>query len=56
MPPKLIGNANLRLLGASEAADRADIIVLLVEHEAFKALRHARHNGKVIYDTRGAWA
>jgi UDP-N-acetyl-D-mannosaminuronic acid dehydrogenase len=27
-----------------------------VEHEAFKALRHTRHNGKVIYDTRGAWA
>jgi UDP-N-acetyl-D-mannosaminuronic acid dehydrogenase len=36
--------------------DLADIIVLLVEHEAFKALRHTRHNGKVIYDTRGAWA
>ena len=56
LPPKLVSNANLQLLGASEAADRADIIVLLVEHEAFKALRHARHNGKVIYDTRGAWA
>lgn len=56
LPPKLRSNANLRLVGASEAADRADIIVLLVEHEAFKALRHSRHNGKVIYDTRGAWA
>jgi UDP-N-acetyl-D-mannosaminuronic acid dehydrogenase len=56
LPPKLRSNANLRLVGAGEAADRADIIVLLVEHEAFKALRHSRHNGKVVYDTRGAWA
>jgi UDP-N-acetyl-D-mannosaminuronic acid dehydrogenase len=56
LPPKLRSNANLRLVDAGEATDRADIIVLLVEHEAFKTLRHSRHNGKVIYDTRGAWA
>ncbi|WDR06229.1 UDP-N-acetyl-D-mannosamine dehydrogenase [Devosia rhodophyticola] len=56
LPPKLGGNANLRLANAGEAADAADIIVLLVEHEAFKPLRHIRQNGKVVYDTRGAWA
>lgn len=56
LPPALHSNANLRLVNAGEAVDKADIIVLLVEHEAFKPLRHTRHNGKVIYDTRGAWA
>ena len=56
VPPRLNTNANLRMAGAGEAVDRADIIVLLVEHDAFKSLRHIRHNGKVIYDTRGAWA
>ena len=29
--------------------------VLLVEHEPFKAIRHTRLGGKVVYDTRGAW-
>ncbi len=56
VPPRLTSNANLRMAGAGEAVDRADIIVLLVEHDAFKSLRHTRHNGKVVYDTRGAWA
>ncbi|MDF2797822.1 MAG: UDP-glucose dehydrogenase, partial [Devosia sp.] len=56
LPPKLHSNANLRLVPAGQAVDEADIIVLLVEHDAFKALRHNRHNGKVVYDTRGAWA
>ena len=56
LPQSLQLNANLRLTNAGDAVDQADIIVLLVEHDAFKALRHTRHNGKVIYDTRGAWA
>jgi len=56
MPELLRSNANLHMAGAADAVERADIVVLLVEHEAFKPLRHNRHNGKVIYDTRGAWA
>jgi len=56
LPEALRSNANLSLVNAGEAVNLADIIVLLVEHDAFKALRHMRQNGKVIYDTRGAWA
>jgi UDP-N-acetyl-D-mannosaminuronic acid dehydrogenase len=56
VPQKLRSNANLKMADAADAVDRADIIVLLVEHERFKALRHTRHNGKIVYDTRGAWA
>ena len=56
VPPRLVSNANLRMAPAAEAVDLADIIVLLVEHDAFKPLRHTRNNGKIVYDTRGAWA
>lgn len=54
--PKLLGNfANLHLESAHLAVERADIVVLLVEHEAFKTIKHTRLAGKVVYDTRGAW-
>ncbi|WFU50074.1 UDP-N-acetyl-D-mannosamine dehydrogenase [Sinorhizobium terangae] len=55
LPTSLAGYSNLRLEGAYQAVERADIVVLLVEHEPFKAMRHTRLGGKVVYDTRGAW-
>ena len=55
MPGALSKYDNLHLEGAYQAVERADIVVLLVEHEPFKAMRHTRLAGKVIYDTRGAW-
>ena len=55
VPPQLSAHPNLRLENAYQAVDRADIVVLLVEHEPFKAIRHTRLGGKVVYDTRGAW-
>lgn len=55
MPPLLAGYANLRLEPAHQAVDRADIVVLLVEHEPFRSMRHTRLGGKVVYDTRGVW-
>lgn len=56
LPPQLNGNGNLQLAEAADAVNRSDIIVLLVEHEAFRPLRHMQNRGKVVYDTRGAWA
>ena len=55
VPAALAGHANIRLSSAHEAVEQADIVVLLVEHEPFKALRHTRLGGKVAYDTRGVW-
>jgi UDP-N-acetyl-D-mannosaminuronic acid dehydrogenase len=55
VPPLLEDYANLRMARAIEAVEKADIVVLLVEHDQFRALRHTRLAGKVIYDTRGAW-
>jgi UDP-N-acetyl-D-mannosaminuronic acid dehydrogenase len=55
MPKLLSEHANLHLEGAYQAVERADIVVLLVEHDPFKTIRHTRLGGKVVYDTRGAW-
>ncbi len=55
LPASLVGRPNVSLVGGYDAVDQADIVVLLVEHDLFKSLRNTRLNGKVIYDTRGAW-
>ncbi|HEY6630839.1 MAG TPA: UDP-N-acetyl-D-mannosamine dehydrogenase [Rhizobiaceae bacterium] len=55
VPPALSAHANVRMEGAYEAVERADIVVLLVEHEPFKSIRSTRLGGKVVYDTRGVW-
>lgn len=55
VPKLLAGYSNLRVEGAYQAVEQADIVVLLVEHEPFKAIRNTRLGGKVVYDTRGAW-
>ena len=55
LPAKLSGVANLVLTPADEAIDRADIVVLLVDHDSFRSLNRSRLAGKVVYDTRGLW-
>ncbi|WEX75011.1 UDP-N-acetyl-D-mannosamine dehydrogenase [Sinorhizobium numidicum] len=55
LPTQLSGYSNLHLENAYQAVERADIVVLLVEHEPFRAIWHNRLGGKVVYDTRGAW-
>lgn len=55
MPKLLEDHKNIRLENAYEAVERADIVVLLVEHDPFKAIRHTRLGGKIVYDTRGVW-
>ncbi|MGQ3296279.1 MAG: nucleotide sugar dehydrogenase, partial [Shinella sp.] len=55
MPRQLAGYGNIRLEQAYEAVERADIVVLLVEHDPFRAIRHTRLGGKIVYDTRGVW-
>jgi len=55
MPKELAGYANIRLEHAYGAVESADIVVLLVEHDPFRAIRHTRLGGKVVYDTRGVW-
>uniref|UniRef100_UPI0025EED54F UDP binding domain-containing protein n=1 Tax=Lapillicoccus sp. TaxID=1909287 RepID=UPI0025EED54F len=55
LPHRLAGIDNLHLTGADEAIEKADIIVLLVDHDQFRAVKKSRLAGKVVYDTRGTW-
>lgn len=55
LPPELDGRPNVRMQSAAEAIDDADIVVLLVDHEQFKVIPRSRLEGRVIFDTRGAW-
>jgi len=55
LPATLDALPNVTLTPTTAAVERADIVVLLVEHDQFRALNRARLAGKVIYDTRGLW-
>lgn len=55
MPKPLSGYGKLSMEQVNVAVERADIVVLLVDHDQFKALGRSRLSGKVIYDTLGAW-
>jgi UDP-N-acetyl-D-mannosaminuronic acid dehydrogenase len=55
LPDQLEGYPNVRLEPACDAIAAADIVVLLVDHDHFKALSRSRLAGKVVYDTRGLW-
>jgi UDP-N-acetyl-D-mannosaminuronic acid dehydrogenase len=55
LPSVLAAHPRLRMEQVNDAVDRADIVVLLVDHDQFKALGRTRLSGKVVYDTLGAW-
>jgi len=55
LPSKLSGLANVTLTPVETAVDDADIVVLLVDHDQFRAVNRSRLAGKVVYDTRGIW-
>lgn len=55
LPDQLADIANLEFGRANAVIPLADVVVLLVDHTAFKNLPKRILEGKVIYDTRGAW-
>ncbi len=55
LPAKLGGLENVVLKPVETAVDDADIVVLLVDHDQFRAVNRSRLSGKVVYDTRGIW-
>ena len=55
LPGDLAGRPNVRLQGLSAAIDDADIVVLLVDHDQFTSIPKTRLEGRVVFDTRGAW-
>jgi UDP-N-acetyl-D-mannosaminuronic acid dehydrogenase len=55
LPVDLADRENVRLQPLNEAIDDADIVALLVDHDQFKAIPKSRLEGRVVFDTRGAW-
>lgn len=45
-----------RLSGLDEAVDRADLVMLLVDHDEFLEVDPASLEGKLVIDTKGIWA
>jgi UDP-N-acetyl-D-mannosaminuronic acid dehydrogenase len=54
LPNNLVGD-NVILADANEAVAKADIVLLLVNHRAFKDIGIGALASKVVIDTRGLW-
>lgn len=55
LPGVLADLPRVRRASLDQALSHADVVVLLVDHRAFRALDRARLSGKIVVDTRGAW-
>lgn len=55
LPDKLAGLSNVRLTPTDEALDAADVVVVLVDHDAFQSIPFERVAEKKIVDSRGLW-
>jgi UDP-N-acetyl-D-mannosaminuronic acid dehydrogenase len=55
LPPRLAAKASVRLATLKEAVSEADIVVLLVNHRAFKLVDRQALMEKIVVDTRGLW-
>ncbi|MBA8792691.1 UDP-N-acetyl-D-mannosaminuronic acid dehydrogenase [Friedmanniella endophytica] len=53
LPRELADRSNVRLQRATAAITGADIVVMLVEHDQFRALSRNLLEGKVVFDTQG---
>jgi UDP-N-acetyl-D-mannosaminuronic acid dehydrogenase len=53
--PRQLAGTGARLVELDEALERCEAILLLVDHDEFKAVLTSRLADKTIYDTRGAW-
>ena len=53
--PKSLTGANVIFAEAEEAIAKADIVLLLVNHQAFKDISIGALAGKTVIDTRGLW-
>ncbi|USR41525.1 UDP-N-acetyl-D-mannosamine dehydrogenase [Ectopseudomonas hydrolytica] len=54
LPPKLQA-AGIQLVSQESALESADVIILLVDHESFRAARPAFSVGQYVIDTKGIW-
>lgn len=55
LPVELSNFPNTKLTEASQAIEQADVVVLLVDHNEFRAVPATALKGKEVVDTRGMW-
>ncbi len=55
LPPELANQTSVELTGLDEGLEKADIVVLLVDHQAFKEIPPEARTNKAVIDTRGRW-
>jgi UDP-N-acetyl-D-mannosaminuronic acid dehydrogenase len=53
--PKEFDQTGARLIDVDTALLECDILITLVDHDAFKAIPLAERAGKLVYDVRGIW-
>jgi UDP-N-acetyl-D-mannosaminuronic acid dehydrogenase len=53
--PDSLAHRNVHLTELDNALDQADVVMLLVDHDQFKAVDPARLEGKKLVDTKGLW-
>ena len=54
LPREFDGTGAVRI-DLDEALEDCDILIVLVDHDAFRAVPLAERAGKLVYDTRGIW-
>ncbi|MGP9539871.1 UDP-N-acetyl-D-mannosamine dehydrogenase [Brachybacterium sp. AOP43-C2-M15] len=55
LPPELAGRDNVELAGLEDAVERADIVLLLVDHAPFAEFDRDKLQETVLIDTKGLW-
>ncbi|MCT2249976.1 MULTISPECIES: UDP-N-acetyl-D-mannosamine dehydrogenase [Kocuria] len=55
LPKALQGLSNVEFAEYQDAIERADVVLLLVDHDEFKALPATALKGKAVVDTKGLW-
>lgn len=55
LPQDFVGTG-AQLIDIDEALEDCDILLLLVDHDVFKAIPAEERSDKIVYDTRGVWS
>jgi UDP-N-acetyl-D-mannosaminuronic acid dehydrogenase len=55
LPREFDGHADVELCDLDSAVERADIVLLLVDHDPFKAFDREKLQEKIVIDTKGLW-
>ncbi|MEX3598487.1 UDP-N-acetyl-D-mannosamine dehydrogenase [Kocuria carniphila] len=55
LPKALQGMSNVEFAEYAEAIERADVVLLLVDHDEFKTIPATALKGKTVVDTKGLW-